>query len=407
MASDAESFTGSINDILSNDDSQSDSSGSDSDSEVLLQSGALQLVADNLMAQELHDMLKTIQINHQLLSRKYKSLKIEHDNLEASRMPRATAGTGRGSLSGESKEISLAGGRFSVFLKQLSQERANSVHLVRSIAGQLLGLDPGIFSRTYDCSTVLALQALLKDPLKPNDWYPLFPRLQYPESNTQSTRPFQCEALATFLKLVLYGPSSIRGEVGGKHATKGMLWSVEKSTPGMIAMAATLVLYACSLDQSFSDKAKGPSGINWKERFTRYKQAILSFPPNYRNNLLSWYDQQIFAKTTASLCMGSLVPNLGEVEDLVEHLFQADVSHASNPPTGSSSSQGVLTPGQIGQPLEQMHTTDQANPEPQPPMAGDDSIEQSTEQPEPNVVEQPKQPSQAKGRARAKKGPRK
>jgi hypothetical protein len=58
-------------------------------------------------------LLKATQINHQLLADKHKALKIEHAEMGASRKPK-TARAGRGSLTGEAKEISHAGGRFSV-----------------------------------------------------------------------------------------------------------------------------------------------------------------------------------------------------------------------------------------------------------------------------------------------------
>jgi hypothetical protein len=59
-------------------------------------------------------MLRASQLDHQMLVSKYKSLKIEHDLVASRRSGKSTKRPERGSLSGESKEISLAGGRFSV-----------------------------------------------------------------------------------------------------------------------------------------------------------------------------------------------------------------------------------------------------------------------------------------------------
>jgi hypothetical protein len=65
------------------------------------------------------------------------------------------------------------------------------------------------------------------------------------------------------------------GEGSGKHSSKGALWGVKKTTPGMIAMAATVVstlapvfsewtwkitplqlTFACGPDATFSDKTR-------------------------------------------------------------------------------------------------------------------------------------------------------
>ena len=43
------------------------------------------------------------------------------------------------------------------------------------------------------------------------------------------------------LRLVLHGVSAMYGEGSGKRSSKGALWGVKKTTPGMIAMAATVV----------------------------------------------------------------------------------------------------------------------------------------------------------------------
>ncbi|KAI9455174.1 hypothetical protein BJY52DRAFT_1188537 [Lactarius psammicola] len=391
------------------DDLRVDSSESEDESEATAVT-----VPDNLTAQQLRDMLKTSQIQYQKLAQKYKGLKINLDEMATSRKSTKTVRTAGGSsLSGESKEISLAGGRFSVvgelwvskttldipfpqgfdplnpnrysdpraeargviaelyldlaphlqqsladpnrretfktiFFRQLNQERANSVHLVRTFAGTLLNVDPTFFMKTFDRKNAPALRRLLENPEKPGTRFPIWPRLLFPNHDTSSTRPLQCEPIVRFLKLILYGPSSLDGseDVGGrKRSTKGVLWSVGKTTPGMIAMAATLLIYACSEDRSFS-KTEGASGVNWDQRFKLYKQAILRFPDNYRADLFAWFDMRVFAKasTVSSSGSGSLHQGLEDVEDLVERLHQAEVtSITSNPPTSSSPVQDMET----------------------------------------------------------------
>ncbi|KAH9161732.1 hypothetical protein EDB89DRAFT_1913721 [Lactarius sanguifluus] len=85
--------------------------GFESDNEVLLQP-VMPSAVNELTVEELCELFKTLQIDY--LAEKYKALKIDCDELAASRRPTNAARAPRGSLSGESKEISLAGGRFSV-----------------------------------------------------------------------------------------------------------------------------------------------------------------------------------------------------------------------------------------------------------------------------------------------------
>ncbi|KAI9433159.1 hypothetical protein H4582DRAFT_2187437 [Lactarius indigo] len=426
--------------------------GLESDDEALLRP-MVTLDVDELTASQLRDSLKNIQIDYQLLVEKYKALKIDRDELAASRRPTNAARAPRGSLSGESKEISHAGGRFSVvgelwvdtatlevpfpqnfdplnparyspddphaevrgvmaelyldlapslrqlladrnrkrsfisiFLKQLNQERANSVHLVRTYASHVLEVDSTFFLKTFDRTSAPVLRRLLENPGKPSELYPLWPRLLFPDQDTSSTRPFQCMALVKFLKIILYGPSSIDGSGTGNRAPKAVLWGVKRTTAGMIAMAATLLIYACSQDQSFT-RTKGPSGVIWKERFKLYKESIIRFPISYRTELFSWFNGHLFKTdleaATSSSGTGSLNQGHGgDVEDLLKRLQQAELSEVtclSSPPahvaqpmgaadddpalipyTQSPSSNGVRGPApvndQMGQPPKDANT---------------------------------------------------
>ncbi|KAF8266994.1 hypothetical protein EI94DRAFT_93827 [Lactarius quietus] len=119
-----------------------------------------------------------------------------------------------------------------------------------------------------------------------------------------------------------------------------MLWGVKKTTPDMIAMAATLLIFACTPDQTFSDKTKGPSNIDWREHFTLYKHTVFRIPDDQRVNLFAWYDQHIFGTTVVNVpTLNALEQGHGEVDNLIEHLFQANLactSQSSASPTAAS-----------------------------------------------------------------------
>ncbi|KAF8269225.1 hypothetical protein EI94DRAFT_1799504 [Lactarius quietus] len=85
------------------------------DMEALLESTNIPPALD-LPVEQLHKLLRALQVNHRLLAEKYKSLRIEYGTLAASYKSRKSNGprAERGALSGQAKEISLAGGRFSV-----------------------------------------------------------------------------------------------------------------------------------------------------------------------------------------------------------------------------------------------------------------------------------------------------
>ena len=89
--------------------------------------------------------------------------------------------------------------------------------------------------------------------------YPLILPLLFLNFDTSIKSPFQSEVLAKvqiifsictlnanhcleqFIKIVLFGAKSVTGASGKTRPTKGILWGVEKTTPGMVAAAATLV----------------------------------------------------------------------------------------------------------------------------------------------------------------------
>ncbi|KAH9013418.1 hypothetical protein EDB85DRAFT_2158245 [Lactarius pseudohatsudake] len=362
----------------------------------------------NLSNQQLREMLKASQIHQQMLGNQLKELRIDYEELGAANKSTKTSRAAKKTLSGESLEISRAGGMFSVFgelwvskttlgiplpegvdplnpsryndpaggsearaviaevyshlkphlrlaladddrcesfkelyFTQFNQERADTVHAARLFASQLfdgVNLSPRLFARksVNDRMTSTELKNLLGNPRQPGVAYPSFPRLIYPNYDATSNRPYRSMALIKFLRIKLYGPSSIDDEPVAKRATKGVLWDIEGATPGMIAMAATVLTYVCSPDQTFSEKSLGPSRISWGQCFKCHKRAILSFPTAHRNDLLSWYNKQLFGKDPdISEPSSSIGPSGGydeELEGLVSGLDQASVESPSGSP---------------------------------------------------------------------------
>jgi hypothetical protein len=166
------------------------------------------------------------------------------------------------------------------------------------------------------------------------------------------------------------------GEGSGKHSSKGALWGVKKTTPGMIAMAATVVstlapvfsewtwkitplqlTFACGPDATFSDKTRGPTNIDWKQCFNQYKQAILLLPSELSAGLFAWYDQHIFGSILASSASNTTAhaQGHGDVDELIEWLQCQAIVARESPAQAPAPSLALVQP-----------TTAEADPLPVP-----------------------------------------
>ncbi|KAF8259365.1 hypothetical protein EI94DRAFT_1813455 [Lactarius quietus] len=212
-----------------------------------------------------------------------------------------------------------------IFPQQVKQEHANTVHTARLIASKIFNLSPVYFRSQFDHANIPELQELLTDTCRPLEKYPRWPAMLFPNRDCENTNAFAVEELPKFLKTILHRVSLLGSDPAGRCAPRASLWGITKMTPGMIALAATIIchIYCCALpfpaelddpkltfvcgpNQVFSEKSKGPSNVSWRERFQDYKQAILQFPPQYISFLLSWYDHRIFpAKSVASTSANS------------------------------------------------------------------------------------------------------
>ncbi|KAF8259062.1 hypothetical protein EI94DRAFT_1814033 [Lactarius quietus] len=129
------------------------------------------------------------------------------------------------------------------FLQQVKQERANIVYTTCSIAGELFSLNPTYFCAKFDRAEIPELQRLLQDPDKPEK-YPVLAPMIFPNRDCSNYKNvLAVEELPKFLRTILLGISSLGGgDPAGRRASKASLWGLTKTTPGMITLAATVVL---------------------------------------------------------------------------------------------------------------------------------------------------------------------
>ncbi|KAH9058029.1 hypothetical protein EDB83DRAFT_2520925 [Lactarius deliciosus] len=220
-----------------------------------------------------------------------------------------------------------------LFLEQLRQERANTISTARRVVGEILEVDTAHFRSKVDRSKIKKLQDLLVDTQNPNseNKYPALAAVLFPSRDCSSTSPFAVEELPLFLKTILFGVSSLGGDPMGNRTPKSILWGLKKTTPGMIALAATVITFVCGPDKTFSERTKGPTNIEWGDRFLTYKQMVLSFPPDYYTFLLSWYDERVFLTSSTSES-GNLsstpqqgLKALNPVDDLIQRMSNTTV----------------------------------------------------------------------------------
>ncbi|KAI0290360.1 hypothetical protein BC826DRAFT_1106339 [Russula brevipes] len=227
----------------------------------------------------------------------------------------------------------------------LNQERSNMVSTARRVAPGLLGLDPQLLRTRANRLDVPEIQALLQNPKKPGEMYPIFAPILFPGKDCNNlVKVFQAWPLAGLLRAILFGESSLDGVPTGKRASKATIWRISEIAPGMIAMAATIMTFVCGPDQIFSEKLKGPSGIEWGKRFLQYKCTILRLPPHRRSELYTWYNKEVFKKPSPSATVTESESGVDDIDELIHRLEDTDVEQPASEYADSTQDDTPLVP---------------------------------------------------------------
>lgn len=104
--------------------------------------------------------------------------------------------------------------------------------------------------------------------------------------------------------------------------------------------------FACGPDTVFSAKTRGPSNVDWKQRFTQYKHTILLLPPELSTALFSWYDQRVFGSISATgpSSTSVSVQGLGDVNDLIVRLRRQAIAARESPTPLAAPSPALVQP---------------------------------------------------------------
>ncbi|KAH9009319.1 hypothetical protein EDB85DRAFT_2162876 [Lactarius pseudohatsudake] len=118
----------------------------------------------NLLNQQLREMLKASQIHQQMLGNQLKELRIDYEELEAANKSTKTSRAAKKTLSGESLEISHAGGMFSVFGELWVSKTTLGIPLPEGIDP----LNPSRYNNPAGGSEACAVIAEVYSHLKPH-----------------------------------------------------------------------------------------------------------------------------------------------------------------------------------------------------------------------------------------------
>ncbi|KAI0299212.1 hypothetical protein BC826DRAFT_996021 [Russula brevipes] len=283
------------------------------------------------------------------------------------------------------------------FTCQFNQERSNAVHLARDIAGQLLNVDSRIIGSEPERVKSPVLLALLHNPKKPGEKYPLWASMLFSSQDCNHGEPLKVHALRQFIKAFLFGK---------KACIEGHSVGLTKTTPGMIAAAATMLTFACGPDSTFS-AAKSASGVDWGQRHTCYKAFVLKLPLAYRTRLFSWYDEYIFgAKEPVPDNTNTSSAAFNDVDELIQQLSNRNAEPPSSAPPALTSAPPALTsaPPALASPTP---TLPSPPPDPSQPFTDDIAM---TLDPEPGYPASPVAtvddpvvpPSKGKGKGKGK-----
>ena len=108
--------------------------------------------------------------------------------------------------------------------------------MAHQITAQLLKIDPSHFGSRAPCAGVPELEALLQNPKKPGEKYPILAAMLFPGNNCESLEVFQVDVLinislefilptvllttSQFLKSILHRKSSMDGDPIRKRLSK-------------------------------------------------------------------------------------------------------------------------------------------------------------------------------------------
>ncbi|KAI0739988.1 hypothetical protein C8Q80DRAFT_1274996 [Daedaleopsis nitida] len=179
-----------------------------------------------------------------------------------------------------------------LFTKGVNASRSTVTNRVRSNAPAIYGLDSTIFRKRKPLHPELLRR--LKWDLNV-EGYPKLPPVLYSQFTLDRNGLFISDTMVNILSVICLGERSITSErTSGTPPVFAKKWGLTKTTPGMIALAATMAVYGCTDDKEFGMNGNS-SHIDYRELYFRVKCMLSTMcETTWGKRVFKFYNDRLF-----------------------------------------------------------------------------------------------------------------
>ncbi|KAG1899029.1 uncharacterized protein F5891DRAFT_1190207 [Suillus fuscotomentosus] len=182
------------------------------------------------------------------------------------------------------------------FAKGVSGIRSEMVSDVKSCAGAIFRLKSEFFVRGYPRDTQPECRTLL---VNPHGEYTKFAPVLFLHPERPNKDEFlETAKLVRVLKVALFGKSSLSATYAPAPKTKGKLWQLRNTTPGMIAAAAVVAIFVLSGDKDLYAKGE-KSNILYQQYHNYYRQRLMTGGA-WARDITNFFNNALFPETSSS-----------------------------------------------------------------------------------------------------------
>ncbi|KAG1885302.1 uncharacterized protein F5891DRAFT_1202031 [Suillus fuscotomentosus] len=182
------------------------------------------------------------------------------------------------------------------FAKGVSGIRSEMVSDIKSCAGAIFRLKSEFFVRGYPRDTQPECRTLL---VNPHGEYTKFAPVLFLHPERPNKDEFLKTAkLVRVLKVALFGKSSLSATYAPAPKTKGKLWQLRNTTPGMIAAAAVVAIFVLSGDKDLYAKGE-KSNILYQQYHNYYRQRLMTGGA-WARDITNFFNNALFPETSSS-----------------------------------------------------------------------------------------------------------
>ncbi|KAJ3530335.1 hypothetical protein NM688_g7725 [Phlebia brevispora] len=178
------------------------------------------------------------------------------------------------------------------FEKAMKDIRSNAVSTIATKHAKIFNITSTDFESKSTRSKLAEVQALLK-----NDQF-----LYDPKKSTVIDGQFRHPCILMALHIVLWGANSLKEEDARTKTkkTNGFLWSLDKTTDGLLAFITTCIYFVLKSEGIFTELTTGGTDYFdfYVDRLFQLSRMQNQFPNKYKK-LMYFYDSKLFKIKTA------------------------------------------------------------------------------------------------------------